>query len=405
MTYKTPILIVGQGIHPTGYARVISSILTPLKDRYAFHHFAINYNGPPLDCGWKVYPNELPGDIYGMEQLPQLIEKIRPALVLFVHDLCLYPIHKSGLVKRRGEFKVISYFPIDGVDANPAAIEQLDGLDRAVVFTEFARKEVALATSRFKNGSVRFPPLEVIPHGVDTNTFRPCPEDGVADDLRSSRINARKALFPEQPELSDAFIVLNANRNQLRKRIDLTIEAFALFAANKPERVKLYLHMGMEDQGYEISELLRRHNLEKRILLTTTSPQMPHITDQRLNLIYNACDVGLNTSVGEGWGLVAFEHAATAAAQIMPRHSACAELWKDAALLVEPVKRSRHPMEFVEHKIVSPIDVADALECVYLKPALLRKFSALAYERAVAPRFQWGDIAGRWDRLFQAELR
>jgi D-inositol-3-phosphate glycosyltransferase len=406
VTYKAPVLVVGQGVHATGYARVIGSILGQLKDRYAFHHFAINYKGPVLDCGWKVYPNELPGDIFGVEQLPLLIERIRPRLLFFVHDMDLHWVNRSGMDKRRGEFKVVSYLPIEGPIAAPSAVKALAGLDRAVLFTEFARGEVEAAFGKLdpEPWSVRFPALEVIPHGVDISAFRPCSEGSTAGAVRSGRTKARKALFPDRPELADAFIVLNANRNQPRKRVDITIEAFALFAENKPERIKLYLHMGMEDRGYDVLELIRRHNLEGRALLTTEAAGMPNVADERLNLIYNACDVGLNTSTGEGWGLVAFEHAATGAAQVMPRHSACAELWKDGALLVTPIQSFRHPRDFVEHKVVSPVDVAEALDRIYQNPAGLRRLSEQAYKRATVPELQWKNIAARWDRLFQREL-
>ena len=406
MTSKVPVLVVGQAVHPTGYARVISSILAALKDRYEFHHFGINYKGPPLDCGWKVHPNELPGDIFGVDQLPRLFEKLQPRLLFFVHDLDLYFVHRPWLDKHRGECKIVSYFPIDGVDVDPAVLEGLTGLDKVVLFTEFAKSEVEAAQTkrRLEHKSFRCPPIEVIPHGVDTNTFHPCADYRTGHDFHSSRIKARAALFRDQPELLDAFVVLNANRNQPRKRLDITLEAFALFAKGKPENVKLYLHMGMEDRGYRLSDLIRQHDLQSRVLLTTASPQMPNILDERLNLIYNACDVGLNTSTGEGWGLVAFEHAATGAAQVMPRHSACAELWRDVARLVEPIESFRHPMDFVQHQIVSPVGVADALEDLYRKPTLLRELSALAYERATVPELQWSNIACRWDRLFQEEL-
>jgi len=32
------------------------------------------------------------------------------------------------------------------------------------------------------------------------------------------------------------------------------------------------------------------------------------LPDNELNIVYNACDIGINTSVREGWGLVSFEH-------------------------------------------------------------------------------------------------
>lgn len=73
----------------------------------------------------------------------------------------------------------------------------------------------------------------------------------------------------------------------------------------------LYLHMGMQDRGVDVLGLARALGIEDRLLLTTTAPERPHVSDEHLGLIYQACDVGVNTSAGEGWGLVAFEHGAT----------------------------------------------------------------------------------------------
>ena len=60
---------------------------------------------------------------------------------------------------------------------------------------------------------------------------------------------AKKALLPDTPDFQDSFIVFNGNRNQPRKRIDITMKGFARFANGKPNNVKLYLHMGVEDAG------------------------------------------------------------------------------------------------------------------------------------------------------------
>ena len=64
---------------------------------------------------------------------------------------------------------------------------------------------------------------------------------------------ARKKLKLDE----DLFIVFNGNRNQFRKRIDITCEAFAKFAVGKPE-ARMYLHMGMKDQGWDIMPLFSR---------------------------------------------------------------------------------------------------------------------------------------------------
>jgi D-inositol-3-phosphate glycosyltransferase len=93
--------------------------------------------------------------------------------------------------------------------------------------------------------------------------------------------------------------------------------------------VKLCVHhafFGQREQE-QIRAWIREFGVGDRV---SVNPQGGGVRDDReLNLLYNACDVGINTSMGEGWGLVSFEHGATGGAQIVPEHTACAELWAD----------------------------------------------------------------------------
>ena len=77
--------------------------------------------------------------------------------------------------------------------------------------------------------------IDVIPHGVDVEVFRPL---GAGRDVRRQLFAGRA----DARELEEAFIVLNGNRPVARKRVDLTIEGFARFARGKPGNVRLYLH-------------------------------------------------------------------------------------------------------------------------------------------------------------------
>ncbi|MEM7015232.1 MAG: glycosyltransferase, partial [Verrucomicrobiota bacterium] len=296
----------------------------------------------------------------------------------------------------------VFYSPVDAGPIEREMVEALHGSDHFYAYTEFGSCELmrAAAEVREKREDFQFPnQIEVIPHGVDTDTFYP-----IEDDPAERRAKARLAVFPEKPELKDAFIVLNANRNQPRKRIDITMQGFAEFAKDKPENVKLYLHMGVEDQGWNLLQLARRLDIEKRLLLSTTQSTLPHFTTESLNLIYNACEVGINTASGEGWGLVGWEHAATGAAQIVPGVGPSRELWKDVGVVLEP------DMEVVNHGLMTdgalfaPTTVAAALESLYANRDELERRSQLAKELAWSPQFHWANISERWDEVFQRVL-
>jgi glycosyltransferase involved in cell wall biosynthesis len=135
----------------------------------------------------------------------------------------------------------------------------------------------------------------------------------------------------------------------------------------------------------DVPALAESLGISGRLLVTTDGPDRPQVSDSELNLIYNACDVGLNTARAEGFGLVSFEHAATGAAQIVPSVGACAELWEGVASLL--------PLE------PTPEHVAAALSALYDDRALLAERSRRAYEHATADRFSWSTIAGQWESL------
>jgi glycosyltransferase involved in cell wall biosynthesis len=270
------------------------------------------------------------------------------------------------------------------------------------MFTEYARKEVLQALR-----PQDVPPIEVIPLGVDTQVFFPFP--GVDGGRRSEGVwdtrPAKQALklFADEA-IDDSFLVLNAHRNQPRKRIDITIKAFAAFAGNKPPNVQLYLHMGIEDMGWHVLKLARRYGVFDRLIVTQNRNAIPGIASEHLNMLYNACDVGLNTSSGEGWGLPNFEHAAAGKAQVVPRFGALREIWGECAELVEPAMGVVYEFVLSEGNLVSVEGVAAALEAQYSDPGRRRRVAEACYRRATRPEHRWEDIGGRWHRLFQEVL-
>ena len=166
--------------------------------------------------------------------------------------------------------------------------------------------------------------------------------------------------------------------------------AVASAFAARPDAPELQV---MRDRGIDVRAGARELGISDKVLTTTEDDAPPRLPDETLNLVYNAADAGLNTATGEGWGLVAFERGATGAAQVMPDHSACAELWGGKALLV-PVEEGRD-----EDGIVSRDGAVAALERLYADPALRAGLGDAARAHALDPRFDWDTIAQSWKRV------
>jgi D-inositol-3-phosphate glycosyltransferase len=181
-----------------------------------------------------IYPCNLHGgDVFGAGQAAALAQSVGAQAVLALNDLWILKNYVGPFAPLRDRVTLIVYAPLDGRLPDPAWIEPLLPVDRFVVYTHFGQREVraACATLAEEGMASRFRTVDIIPHGIDTAIFHPI-----------DRLDARAQLFPDRPELWDAFLVLNANRPVPRKRIDLTIESFGLFAREAPPEVKLYLH-------------------------------------------------------------------------------------------------------------------------------------------------------------------
>ena len=399
---RPKLLLAGDAAVPTGFARLIHGVFSRLTDRWEIAQLGVNHLGDPHDWPWPIYRAGLYGGVFGIDRIAALAGHLRPDVVVLVSDLSVVGEWADALAAwpGRAHTPVVAYVPVERGPLHPAHVRGAAAVDLLLCYTEFGASELRRGAERERERHPDFslPAVEVIPHGVDTALFRPVRGNDAFD-----RGPVRRKLFGDD-SLRSAFIVLNANRNQLRKRIDVTIKGFSLFAEGKPEDVLLYLHMGRIDVGWDVLELARRFGIEERLVMSGKEDGIPNLPGEEVNAIYNACDVGVNTASGEGWGLVAFEHAATGAAQVVPAHSAPAELWRGAAELLETDGTLTNPDNLEEDWIIRPETLAAALERLYADRAHLREMSRRAYENATRAEYGWTAVAHRWDAALRRAL-
>ncbi len=400
---KPTILAIGDGGVLTGYARVVRNVLEPLLDAFAVHQLAVNYFGDPHDWPWNLYPANGRGDPFGVNRVKEVCGRVEPDLVFAVGDLSNVVKYVREVANARRDVPFVAYCPVESAPVDTRLAHQIRGATRLVLYTEFGRRAVERARAEIRGANEwdDFPELDVVPHGIDGDTFHPLEPN--EPDRAAVRRRARVKLLGAEAAGEMSFVVLNANRNQPRKRIDLTVESFARFARDKDPSVKLYLHMGRKDHGWEVLELVRRHRLDERLIMTGESDGPPSCTDGELNLIYNACDVGLNTAAAEGWGLVSCEHAATRAAQIVPAHGNLGEIWDGAGETIPTLLTLTDPSGLDLH-IVSPDDVAAALERLYRDSAHRDDFERKAFDRVTSEDYRWRGIAETWRAVFRSVL-
>ncbi|MBI1882170.1 MAG: glycosyltransferase family 4 protein [Chloroflexi bacterium] len=406
---KPPLMVIGSYVFSSGFTRVIQHIISQAQNYFAIHYWGIGYNGPFIDNGCKIYPWQADtSDYFGVTSMKAVVEQVRPKLVFIVHDLWYLGAYLRGLEPFADEMKIVTYTPLDGNLRNPQLLSPLRLVDRCIFYTHYGQKCVEQFWPQWQQeaGVVKVPDFGIIPHGVDTDTFYPLTGSVEAQFEGVGRLKAKRAVFPGESDLADSFIVLNANRPTPRKRIDLTMKGFALFAQDKPANVKLYLHHTLSSYRIrnKVLELAKEYGILERLILNPIIDGKSGVSDERLNLIYNVCDVGINTAMGEGWGLVSCEHAATGAAQIVPRHTACAEIWAGAADFLDPIEKKTPWFSPFEMYSVSPEEVAQKLEKLYQDRNYQRDMAIAGYQRVTEPQYDWQRISRQWSELFQEML-
>jgi len=125
-----------------------------------------------------------------------------------------------------------------------------------------------------------------------------------------------------------------------------------------------------------------------------------------LNYIYNACNVGINTSLGEGWGLPNWEHSACGKVQIVPKHSAQAELYKNGRGILLPIDRWLTHIDKIntEGGLVHEDEVAKAMQWAYEHPDKCEKMAQKMTKFMSQEKFDWADIANKFDKVFKSIL-
>lgn len=388
---KINILALGDHVVKTGFSRVLENILKFLpQDEFNVHVLAVNYMGDPHDLPYKVYPASSAGDIYGINRLERLIEVVKPEIIFILNDVWVVTsyLKKIKEIFNKIRPKVIVYFPVDAKDHAPGWYENFDIVDRAFVYTEFGQR---VASEAYLKRS-----FEIMPHGVDKDIFY---------KLEGTKEEIKKSLYPSRADFyENSFIVLNANRNQPRKKLDISMKAFKLFSEGKPRNVKLYMHCGVQDASINVIDLANRLGILDRLIITNQASGIQQVAEKKLNLIYNACDVGINTSLGEGWGLTSIEHAITGAPQIIPANSANIELYSDCGLLVQPTCEWTMDNIMTTGSIVKPEDVAEKLELLYTNKELYNELSQKAMSKFLQPEYDWRTISVRWKEIFKEVL-
>jgi glycosyltransferase involved in cell wall biosynthesis len=419
---------------PTGFATVTHNVALALQETgdYDIEILGINFDGKPNKWSkvLNIWPARLGGDFLGIGHTDEFYKEVKPDVTFLFQDFWNINHYIAQLPEQAPG--IVTYYPVDSPNIKGQYMLPIGATAASACYTEFGVKEsirgakeawtkvkqeardmnmdlLNFITVHVYNGPTpgqrdgfggdviipvkRLKQLtepsgyEIIPHGVDVHTFYPI-----------DKKDARKALKLG----TDWFIVGNVNRNQSRKRLDLTVRGFAEFAKDKPN-ARLVLHCVRSDpRGWDLGQLALYYGIEDKLILTHALFDGARATEDELNQIYNSFDVQINTCGGEGWGLTNFEGAACGIPQIVPKWSATEEIWEGSGILLESVS-VKHELSAINtmHAVIDTKQLSDELNLLYEDEQWAARIGEQCFAVTQRPEYKWENVAKKFDALFK----
>lgn len=337
------LLIFGHYSH-TGFGVVTEALATRfLAAGLDVRIMAINHRGEPITgpLAGRVWPDSSIGQYVNRHTGRAIDGSLwrhfdpeddwKPDAVLVVADV-------SGLLGYVGQWlepwttvPVYHYCPIEG-DNLPPLWRQLWSTFRPVAMSDYGARVISEHIGK---------PVPRIHHGVDTDTFypispsRPLRWDGGTFRSREDC----KEKFGLDPKRK---VMFRADRNAIRKNYDALIRAFGDIAAADPD-VDLVLHcLPVDVEGIDLyQEVLRLPEaMRDRVKWTQAHDTFRGLPREGLCALYNAADLYVSTTGGEGFGLTLAESMACGVPVVTTGWAAEVEVVGPGGVLVPPLHDS-----------------------------------------------------------------
>lgn len=178
----------------------------------------------------------------------------------------------------------IPYAPIDREEVQPMVLNNLRYAYKIITFSKFGQK--ALERHGFAS--------TLIPEGVDVNQFKPLDKMKMREELG-------------WPKDKFIFGMIGANKPDgiSRKGWQQALEAFAVFVKKYPD--SMFFHEFNQGGGFDIVQYATHLGILDKIIGFDMYQSVIHGSPEMVNKWLNGCDVMMNCSTTEGFGLVITE--------------------------------------------------------------------------------------------------
>lgn len=379
------------GCH-TGFGTVTHGIGERLVSKHGHdvHVLAVNWRGDHYPTNLKMYlaNQKVQGDVYGQSRFVEMLATVEPEVVVMLND----PFVVAKFLFRNNwdsEKILLQYRPI-------LAYMPVDGINQPTTWSIVRRVTQPVLMSHF--GRTWAPEAPVVPHGVDADLYHPATPDSPYTSSGGKLVTDKKSAKEALGYDPNVFLVVRVDRNSRRKDFSSTWKALVPLM-KKHEDIQVHFHCRpIGEDGVEMPQLFSREpELAERF--ATPGNHDTHIgwSQQDLAILYNAADLVVSTSWGEGFGLTLAESIACGTPVIAQNTSAITEVVGPGGILVEPA--GTITVTSGEDQWLPDVSAfTQAIEKLYAAADLRAELGARGREHVLA-NFSWEDAADRFDVL------
>lgn len=403
MNPEIKILALGDSpTQPTGFAEVMRRVLGEFVQLGAtVHIWGLGFDGSGYEKfpQFRIFPAREPWH----KHLGGFLQQLNTGgytHVFLLNDINAFEFNDfpaqlryvCGLKRIRS----LLYFPVDA-RLEPEWCGILKKVDVAVTYTHYAVEQVRAAGGKT--------PLEILPHGVDAENFRPLPE---RKEMVRELVMKPTPSSEHQFATEDDFLILNVNKNEWRKD---PFASLRILAALKARGVPAKMILRMAPLSTMAGIALEPAGEQLGLKLDVDWTHIGAIAPEWLPKLYNAADLYLTTTLGEGWGLGITEALACGCPVALPYHSVMKEIGEElqqrglAAARLVPLAATRPVFGPIDARLRLGVNVASAAERIqeYHDSKLWQQRPALS--AAAKDWLDWPRIARAMFQLLTGKAR